>query len=145
MRTCIHPGGYFQFGIHKPSYSVRNLRQRTRLEPLGADENGQPVTNQVNYPDSDIDVEAAEWIYEIANPFPFRGSTFISRKWADTKAADPASIQLAPKTPMSMSRLLAKQAIGGDLIDQLPRPILLAMATTSDDPDDLVRLAHLCC
>ena len=88
MRTCVTPDGSFVYGIHKPAYRVRNLRSRTRIENLGVDPQGSAVVNEVNFPPGDIEVEQADWIYEIANPLPFRGSTFIGKGWADRSAAN---------------------------------------------------------
>ena len=37
LQSCVTPSGEFIYGIHKPSYSVTNLRQDTRIEILGRD------------------------------------------------------------------------------------------------------------
>ena len=96
MRTCVSPDGVFCYGIHKPSYSVRNLRSRTRHQVLGADQTLKIVDNHINYPDSDVEVSQADWIFEIANPFSFRGTTFIGKRWADRSAENYGRIKLAP-------------------------------------------------
>ena len=145
MRTCVTPEGSFVYGIHKPAYRVRNLRSRTRIENLGVDPEGSAVVNEVNYPPGDIEVEQAGWIYEIANPLPFRGSTFIGKGWADRSAATPERIRLEEKPEVSLHRSLADQGLEPTLIDALPRPLLLGLATCSTDSADLVRLATLSC
>ena len=145
MRTCVSANGQFQWGIHKPSYRVRNLRSRTRHELLGVDTFQNRIENVINYPDMDVVVDEAEWIYEIANPFSFRGTTYIGKRWADKSAEDYESIQLPPPPALSFSRLLQSEAIETSFISRLPRPVQLSLATCSTDPDDLVSLAHIAC
>ncbi|MBE0583090.1 MAG: hypothetical protein IH612_04930 [Desulfofustis sp.] len=145
MRTCVTPDGTFRYGIHQPSYTVRTLRRRSRIERLGRDENGGDVLNNDNYPTGDVEVESADWIYEIANALPFRGTTFIGKAWADRSAAHPERIRLESPAPVSLIESLATHGHPPTLIEHLPRPLQLALATTSTDPEDLVRLAHCCC
>ncbi len=145
MRTCVTPEGTFRWGVHRPSYQVRNLRQRTRIEPLGATDTGALIDNARNFPSGDLTVPDADWIYEIANPLPFRGTTFIGKPWADRNAADYNRIRLAEPEPVSFSDLLAERAPGTGLIERLPRPLQLALATTSTDPRDLELLARCSC
>ncbi|NNK57067.1 MAG: hypothetical protein HKP44_07115 [Desulfofustis sp.] len=145
MRTCVTPEGTFVYGIHKPAYRVRNLRSRTRIENLGVDQHGSVVDNEVNYPPDDVEVEQADWIYEIANPLSFRGSTFIGKGWADRSAANPGRIRLVEKAEVSLHRSLEGHGLAPALIDTLPRPLLLGLATSSTDGADLVRLAHISC
>ncbi len=145
MRTCISPGGKFVIGIHKPAYSVRNLRSRTRIEKLGSDRQGAPVVNEVNYPTDDVEVEQADWVYEIANPLPFRGTTFIGKGWADRSAKHPERIKIDDQAEVSLHRWFENQRFDPTLIDSLPRPLLLSLAVTSTDPADLVRLARTSC
>ncbi len=145
MRTCVTPEGSFVYGIHKPAYQVRNLRSRTRIENLGVDSEGSAVGNEVNYPPGDVEVEQADWIYEIANPLPFRGSTYIGKGWADRSAAHPERIKLVEKPEVSLHHSLEAYGLDPALIDSLPRPLLLGLATSSTDGADLVRLAHKSC
>ena len=145
MRTCISPKGVFVYGIHKPSYSVRNLRTRTRLEDLGIDEQGLPVDNSVNYPEGTVEVPEADWIYEIANPFPFRGTTYIGKNWADRSAGNYERIRLEDPGEVSLTRSLAGHGLGNELLKSMPRPVLLSIATTSTDPEDLMILAEMSC
>ena len=145
MRTCITPDGTFVFGIHKPSYRVRNQRSRTNIEKLGTDGQGDPVVNEVNYPNDDVEVDQADWIYEIANPLSFRGTTYIGKRWADRNAANPDRIRLHQGPEVSMHRWFEDQTIEPTLMDSLPRPLLLGLAVTSTDSADLVRLARNSC
>lgn len=73
VRSCVHPSGQFVYGVHAPSYQVANLRENDGVEPLGAFLDGNPYLNRENFPEGDLQVAQAEVIYEIANPFPFRG------------------------------------------------------------------------
>ncbi len=145
MRTCVTPQGTFVYGLHKPAYRVRNLRSRTRIEKLGVDRDGARVGNERNYPAGDVAVEQADWIYEIANPLPFRGTTFIGKTWADRSAADSERMRLAPKPEVSLHRWLGEHSLEPVLINSLPRPLLLGLAVTSSDGDDLVLLAQKSC
>ena len=145
MRTCVTPAGRFLYGIHKPAYSVANLRRDSREERLGSDAAANPVYNSANFPPGDIEVGAADWIFEIPNPLPFKGTTFIDKEWADASAAHPERIRIAAPTPVSLSATCRTAGTGPELIDRLPAPLRLALATTSTDPEDLVRLARLSC
>lgn len=148
MRTCVTPHGYFLYGIHEPDYRVTNLRGSTRPASLGRC-GEREIKNKQNYPDADLTVEGADPIYEIPNAFPFRGTTFINSRWAHLRAGDPLQIRL--EEPAAVSFTGSMRDWQGDLDDGeldrlfsgLPEPVLLALATTSTDPLDLVRLARL--
>jgi len=145
LRTCIIPGGRFQYGLHKPAYTVSNLRATAKIEHLGATNTNDPVSNERNYPEGDIEVKKADWIYEIPNPFPFRGRTYIDKEWADAGAANPERIRLPQPQQVSLSEVLQRNSIDKSLLAQLPSPLLLALASCSTDPRDLTRLAELSC
>lgn len=145
MRTCVTPDGTFCYGIHSPSYTVHMLRRRTRIESLGSREDGGDVFNDANFPDGDVAVPEADRIYEIANALPFRGTTYIGKTWADRSADEPERIGIPAPPPVSLTTLLAEHKQPATLIESLPRPLQLALATTSTDPDDLVRLARCSC
>lgn len=151
LRTCVHPEGRFVCGLHRPEFTVANLRQDTAPAALGALADGTPVGNGDNFPADDVTSGNAAWIYEIPNPLPFRGVTFIKKDWADQRAADPAAIRLPPPPAVSLSSSLTSilQNTDGAEIDRafaaLPGPLLTALAATSTDPADLVRLARLAC
>jgi len=155
LRTCVTPEGRFRYGVHKPSFHTLNLRESDAFQVLGLDAAGSPVDNTLNFPAGDVEEAHGEWIYEIPNPFPFRGATYIDRSWADTKAADPASISLPEPSATSMTDFLIKVLDcgtgkpGEDTLNrafaELPDTVLLSLAATSTDPEDLVRLAELAC
>ncbi len=151
LHTCVSPDGRFIYGIHKPAFRVANQRENDLVEPLGLLDDQDPVTNEQNFPSDQINEEDATWIYEIANPFPFRGVTFIKKDWADRKAAEPISIKLPPPPEYSLSASLAKIITDSDpkkisrAFRELPTALLLATATTSTDPDDLIQLAEISC
>jgi hypothetical protein len=151
LHTCVSPEGRFLFGIHKPAFKVPNQREGDFVADLGRQADGRPLANQGNFPAGEVTVAETAWIFEIANPFAFRGTTYIKKDWADQRAADPAAIRLPPRPEVSLSASLGK-IIGSDdparlarAFRELPPPILLAGATTSTDPDDLVRLARIAC
>lgn len=144
LRTCITPEGRFRYGIHKPSYTVANLRQDTRPAILGLSTDNEEVGNERNFPQGNIPVPEADWIFEIPNPFPFRGTTYIDKEWADASAINPDKIGLPPAPQVSLSTTL-KKTDAHSLFEQLPDPLLLALATCSTDPADLIRLAELSC
>lgn len=144
IESSITPQG-FQYGIHKPSYDVTNLRQETELDILGLDEDDNPVDNTQNYPDTDLRVENADWIFEIPNPFPFRGRTFIDKEWADASARYPERISLQQPPTVSLNSVLKENGIDRTLLAKLPSPLLLALATTSTDKEDLIELAGISC
>lgn len=145
IRTCVSPEGMFIYGIHKPHYTVASMRRDTAIAALGHLEDGIPVNNRRNYPPGRIEVTNADWIFEIANPFPFRGVTYIDKEWADASARDSSRIALPRPAPVSMCRTLADAGVELDLFASMPEPVLLALATCSTDPEDLTRLAHLSC
>ncbi len=145
MRTCVTPDGQFRYGVHKPAYTVANLRQDSRDQHLGSDDAGNRVTNAANFPQGNVEVTAADWIFEIPNALPFKGSTFIDKEWADASARDPERIRIAAPPALSLHDRLKTDGIGPELIDRLPAPLQLALATTSSDPDDLLRLARISC
>ena len=150
LRSSVTPDGRFTVGIHKPSYRMANLRQSRPLMPLGRGPDGQEVRNHANFPVGDIDVPEAGSIYEIANPFSFRGTTYIGKDWADARANHPEDIKLPARPSVSMGRWVRDllQAPDGqyDLVTAalagLPAPVRLAVATTSTDPADLEVLAE---
>jgi len=151
-RTCVTPAGEFVHGIHKPAFTVANLRDGEGVESLGSLEGDGEVRNLVNFPAGDVHEPAADWIYEIPNPLPFRGTTYIGKGWADRTAEDPSRIGLPQPGPVSMTKALAAVLPGhaampaiAEIFAGLPQPVLLALAATSTDPDDLVRLARLSC
>ena len=99
-------------------------------------------------------VSEADWVYEIPNPFPFRGTTYINRSWADRAAKNLDDIRLPEAPDVSFRQVLKNVSkrgdeFGGNVVDQafgeLPDVLLQALAANSTDPKDLVCIAHLCC
>jgi hypothetical protein len=129
---------------------VLNLREDDFITTLGRDRTGATRTNAANFPAGDVVETGADPIYEVANPLPFRGTTYIGKAWADTAAADPTCIAIAPPGKVSMEKALEKSlAPTADAVARvfahLPDPVRLALATTSTDPKDLKRLAEISC
>jgi hypothetical protein len=143
--SCIAPEGRFQYGIHKPSYHVANLRAEAKIRQLGTLSDQTALNNAANYPQGSLNVDNADWIFEIPNAFPFRGTTFIDKEWADASADNYDRIRLPPRPEVSFSGLLARNSVDQALLEELPAPLLLALATTSTDPEDLRRLAARSC
>jgi len=146
LHTCVHPDHIFRFHVHTPSYKVVNLRKNTDIIPLGQ-QDGEIVTNSQNYPEQDVLVTASDAVYEVANPFSFKGSTFINGTWADAQATNPTGIHLPPQPEVSFSAHLDIEDAEtlSDIMAKLPEPVLLSLATTSTDPRDLCHLAEIAC
>lgn len=150
LRTSVHPGGRFIVACHRPAYRVTNLRPRKNVCTLGHLPDGRLVDNHRNFPEGPVNVPDADGVYEIANPFPFRGTTYIGKAWADAKHRDPSAICLPSPPDVSMSQWFRRH-VGPEmsgaarvtaLIKTLPEPVQLALAATSTDPEDLVLLAE---
>nr|MDJ0885287.1 hypothetical protein [Desulfobacterales bacterium] len=144
LRSSVTPDGRFAVGIHRPSYRIANLRRSKPIASLGQGPDGRTVKNDQNFPSGDIDVPAAVPIFEIANPLPWRGVTYISKDWADNCAQAPERISLPPRSPVSMRGWLHEISDGrltdenraGEMLARLPDAVKLALATTSTDPRD---------
>ncbi len=146
--TCVTPAGRFVYGIHKPCYRAKNLREGNYLMTLGHFADGAPQTNHHNFPRGDIEVENGKWIYEIANPFPFRGTTYIDSAWADERKKNPDSISLPVPPVCSLRELLRKEMDrekADAIFSHLPKPLLYGLAATSTDPEELALMAENCC
>ena len=157
-RTSVHPDGYFMAGIHRPSYSVINLRE-TDPSPvlLGHDADGTEITNEVNFPKGTVTVEHADTVIEIPNPFPFWGATYILDMPAEKCASAPDGFTFNPFTVEERSddrsgflhSLLSGSIKGPEgaslTLDDLPEVLLLALAQNSRDPAVLTELARLSC
>ena len=145
IRSCVSPKRRFFYGIHKPTYNVQNLRCHDKIESLGSFDSGRSYTNKANFPETNVQVDGADWIFEIPNPFSFRGSTFIDKEWADNSANNTDRIHLPAQISLSFSKLLETKQASSALLEKLPPPLLLTLATTSTDPADLIKLAEICC
>lgn len=145
IRTCVSPEGTFIYGIHKPKYGVTSMRQDTRISTLGHVAPGKAIDNSKNFPHSLVRVTDADWIYEIPNPFPFKGVTYIDKEWADASANNYQRICIEAPEPISFSQLIESENVPDSFIEKLPEPMLLALATCSTDPADLIKLAEMSC
>jgi hypothetical protein len=153
LRTCVLPSGHFTYGIHRPRFYVDNFRENDFIEPLGRFSDGQLYENHPNFPYGIVEELEADIIFEIPNPFAFRGTTYISKSWADEKADKPECIFLPSPQNESFSGFI-KKWFNNDpkvadhreiLFESFPEPALLAMASMGTDPEDLVALAKLSC
>ncbi len=151
LRTCVDPSGRFRVGIHQPEFEVKNLRENRYLERLGKLANGTPVDNQVNFPKGNVQEPCADRIYEIANPFPFRGTTFINSAWADGHAGRPETIGIPRPSPCSLFQNFDQWHPDLTVEDKtrllklLPHPLCIALAQASTDPEELTLLAQQSC
>ncbi len=153
LRTCVSPDSEFVYGIHQPGYYVRNLRERDYIGILGCMDDGRAVENRKNFPTGAVEAQKADVVIEIPNPFPFRGTTYILKRWADVRAADPTGIALPKPPSVSLLETLQRWFDPNtldfekkrEIFRDLPEPLELALATTSTDPDDLVMLAESSC
>lgn len=146
MRTCVSPAGKFRVGLHRPCYTVRNLRDQDFLLHLGVLPDGAPFDNQGNFPPGDVHEPEGRWIYEIPNAFPFHGATYIDSGWATARAANPGMIKIEPPPDCSLSKSLGlNEAERQTMISRLPLPLKYALAASSTDPDELMLLAQNCC
>ncbi len=151
LRTCVTPACRFVYGVHKPEYKIKNLREGDSIQLIGTLANGESYDNRKNFPAADVQEEGADWIYEIPNPFPFRGSTYIRKYWADQKANDHGSIKLSSSSDSSVIESIKKSLESSSASDaekvffNLPGHTMVAIAANSSDPQDLEKLAGLCC
>jgi diadenosine tetraphosphate (Ap4A) HIT family hydrolase len=151
LRTCVSPDGQFRVGVHPPDFTVDNLRKNDFICRLGNLPDGTPVWNHANFPEGRVREPAADFIYEIANPLPFRGTTFINSAWAGPKAGHPEKLRIPKPGPCSFFAGLDTQALTltrkekTGLLTALPHPLKIALAQASTDPEELCDLAcHAC-
>jgi len=152
-RSCVGKNALFMVGVHTPEFKVKNLRDNDYLMSLGKLEDDTWIDNHVNFPEGDLHEPCADTIYEIANPFPFRGTTYINAAWADPKAGHPEKIRVMKPEPCSLIKnmtLLEKNTTteikdNAAIIDILPHPLLIALAQASTDPEELTLLAQKSC
>ncbi|MBU2647129.1 hypothetical protein KKI24_20640, partial [bacterium] len=153
LQTCVEPRGHFRWGLHQPQFHVVNLRKEDGIGSLGSMPGENPVLNQANFPPGAVHESKADWIYEIPNAFPFRGTTYICKNWADAKVTNPAAIHLPERPAVSFRQTMGQwfsDMTGSKddmqhMIHSLPDPLRIALASSSSDPDDLVCLATFCC
>ena len=145
LRTCVSPTGSFVYGVHRPHFTADNFRESTELTDLGILPDGSRHRNTANFPTGKVREPAADWIFEIPNAFPFRGTTYIGKAWADARAGNTEAIML-PKAPdISYFGSHSDEHSATLGIRNLPRTLQLALAVTSTDDRDLCCLAHKAC
>jgi hypothetical protein len=152
-RSCVGENAEFIVGVHTPDFKVKNLRDHDYFLSLGQLEDGTMIDNKVNFPKENLYEPHADIIYEIANPFPFRGTTYINSAWADKKAALPETIRIPPHEPCSLlenfehlkSDKVTSIEDKKSLLKILPHPLLIALAQASTNPEELILLAKKSC
>lgn len=121
---------------------------------LGHGPDGQIIDNGPNFPSGDLHIQGTEWVYEIPNPFPFFGTTYLLHAPADRRAEDPYSFRFrSPRSDQEQASfiqdLLSGRVQGRDgrtyTLGDLPPPVRLAFAQTSAEPNLLAELAKLAC
>jgi hypothetical protein len=149
----VDPSARFVCAVHRPSYEVANCRRTTPLSPIGYYHGGE-IDNRGNFPHGDIVVEGSDWVYEIPNPFPFWGATYILQSPADRLSMRPGRLRFRPEERYREASPILRDLLLGSLagtdgkrygLDDLPRSVLLALAQTSRDPALLKALAELAC
>jgi hypothetical protein len=145
LRTCVSPAGRFVYGVHRPHFTADNFRPAAAMANLGLFPDGTRHRSTANFPEGPVREPAADAIFEVPNAFPFRGTTYIGKPWADSRAVDPESIRLPPAPEISFSDAYPDASSSAGAIRSLPRPLQLALATTSTDSRDLRCLAHIAC
>ena len=158
LKSCVGLDAKFIVGVHKPEFKVKNLRDNDCLTSLGQLKDGTIIDNGINFPKGDLFEPNADIIYEIANAFPFRGTTYINSAWADIKAGHHEKIHIPKSEPCSLIKNFqalqnSKNHISKNLgltgktqiLDILPHPLLITLAQASTDPEELMILAHKSC
>ncbi|MBF0111183.1 MAG: hypothetical protein HQK74_00450 [Desulfamplus sp.] len=149
LRSCVSEDGQFIVGIHRPAFNIELLRQNRYIEPLGMLPDGSEVKNGINFPDRCVNEPNADIIYEIYNPFSFRGTTYINSAWADQKAGRAELIKLASPPPCSLNQMftnfMSDSSCFSNFLSKLPYPLKIALAQSTTDKDDLIALLPFCC
>lgn len=145
LRTCVSSAGRFIFGLHRPHFTADNFRETDRLADLGTLPEGARHRNTHNFPCGPVHEPAADWIFEVPNALPFRGTTYIGKTWADARARKPETIALPEAPEISFFEGHTDERAATRAIRNLPRPLQLALAVTSTDARDLCALAHVAC
>jgi hypothetical protein len=145
LRTCVSPAGRFIYAVHRPCFTADNFREQNHFADLGTLADGSRHRNSANFPSGSVHEPAADWVFEIPNALPFRGTTYIGKAWADARAGNPESIRLPAPPAVSFCDGYSDEPSACLAIGRLARPLRLALAVTSADARDLRCLAHLAC
>ncbi len=130
-------------GLHRPSYKVLNLRYGDFISKLGFSSH-ETIYNHDNFPKGHIDVLNGEPVYEIKNPFPFYGATYILKSSADKFKKEPHtfSFKTCPKRQYENN----DEKILKDIdLKTLSRHLLLSLAVNSTSEKILKKIAHISC
>ncbi len=152
-RSCVHPSGRFTCGLHRPHYKVINLRQTVAQSLLGHDDHGRPVDNHINFPKGDLEIVNTQGVFEIPNPFPFWGTTFILEGPARRFSDAPDNFRFKTGSQSEEKSSILEDLLKGTLsngrrrysLRDLPRNLKLTLAQTSRDPEVLEALAQESC
>jgi hypothetical protein len=145
LRTCVSAAGRFVYGVHRPNFTADNFRETNGVADLGTFPDGSRHQNTSNFPSGPVHEPAADWIFEVPNAFPFRGTTYIGKTWADARAANPDAIGLPDTPELSFFKDHPDEQAATRTIRNLARPLQLALAATSTDARDLCCLAQMAC
>jgi hypothetical protein len=98
------------------------------------------VDNEANFPLDNVEIDHVDWVFEVSNPFPFMGATFIPKSGADQKIEDanPFAYKHAHNVVSLRLENMVKEAEDDD-------PILISVGRTSTDPELLKALAKRSC
>jgi hypothetical protein len=143
--TCVAPSGEFIYGIHKSQFTALNLRENDYVVTLGHTTDQAKVHNADNFPETNVHVPSSTWVFEIPNAFPFMGATFIVKSKADGMIDGANPFRRERKDPAEGVPNEQLDYINEASLQRLPRPLLLALAGTSNDPQVLARLAQRSC
>ena len=145
--TCLGSSAEFIYGIHKPRFTVLNLRENDHIVTLGHS-SGQAtigISNTDNFPQNSVHVSDAPWVFEIPNAFPFMGTTYIVKSYADRMLQTGNPFKCAKEHAAGLLSTKSFDYKDNLVVERLPHPLLLTLAKTSTDPQLLVRLAKLSC
>ncbi|MBW2568373.1 MAG: hypothetical protein JRD93_01520 [Deltaproteobacteria bacterium] len=138
VRTCVSTSGEFVYGIHKPNYTVINLREKDHITTLGHINGKAVVENKINFPANDITIDNANWVFEICNPFPFMGATFILKSSADKRIENANPFKIINKHKSSKLKTGIEEIKDNDAL-------FISLGRMSTDADLLIKLAKKSC
>ncbi len=138
VRTCVSTSGEFIYGIHKPDYTVVNLREKDHITTLGHIDGKTAVENKINFPANDVTIDNADWVFEIANSFPFMGATFILKSSADKRIENANPFDIINKHKSSKLKAGIEEVKDNDAL-------FISLGRMSTDADLLIKLAQKSC